>query len=294
MKNLPLISVIIPTYNRANVLRNAIDSVLNQSYHNLEVIVVDDCSTDNTIEVLNEYDTRIKIIKHDVNLHVSAARNTGVYHSNGTYVAFLDSDDVWLKTKLMDQYDFMQNNSFEICVTNFNSLYENERGLENKNRPYFEINLENCLWGIYFAPGSTLLMKKSILLQIGGYNVNYKRIEDWEFFLRLLSLGFKVGFLQKCTTEISSSNSFTVQNLEKHCRMLLRDSVSSLNQLNVKFIKLLKSGINFELAVACWKNRRYFKALHYLIASFYFQPINNKSFQIILFPWLKTKFKIGL
>lgn len=137
-------------------------------------------------------------------------------------------------------------------------------------------------------------MKKAILLQIGGYNVNYKRIEDWEFFLRLLSLGFKVGFLHKCTAEISSSNSFTVRNLEKHCRMLIRDSANSLNHLNVNFIKLLKSGVNFELAVACWKNRKYFKSLYYLMSSLYFQPFNNKSFQIILFPWIKTKFKIEL
>ena len=106
MKTNPLVSVIIPTYNRADLVRRAIGSVLAQSYANFEVIVIDNASSDKTAEVVDSIvDARLKFIRHDVNKGPAASRNTGLRNSRGDYITFLDSDDEWLPQKLACQLD---------------------------------------------------------------------------------------------------------------------------------------------------------------------------------------------
>src|SRR5262245_46961170 len=104
--NMPKVSVIIPTHNRADFLRDAIFSVLNQTFQDFEIIVVDDASTDNTSEVIGAFnDERIRYLRHDTNKGGSAARNTGILNSQCDYIAFLDDDDQWLPEKLAKQVD---------------------------------------------------------------------------------------------------------------------------------------------------------------------------------------------
>lgn len=106
MKIDPLVSVIIPTYNRALLIRRAITSVLAQTYPNFEIIVVDNASVDNTAEVVGAIvDPRLKFIRHDLNKGPAASRNTGLINSGGDYITFLDSDDEWLPQKLAAQLD---------------------------------------------------------------------------------------------------------------------------------------------------------------------------------------------
>src|SRR5687768_8169523 len=104
--NQPLISVIIPNYNYGIYLGQAIDSVLKQTYSKVEIIVVDDGSTDNSQDILIKYKEKITFIKQ-ANKGVGAARNTGVKNSSGEFVSFLDSDDIWLPTKLERQLEVM-------------------------------------------------------------------------------------------------------------------------------------------------------------------------------------------
>ena len=107
---MPKVSVIIPTYNRAELLKVAIASVLSQTYKDFEIIVIDDASHDNTQELLTSLkDKRIRYIRHETNKRISAARNTGIVNSHGNYIAFLDDDDEWLPEKLQLQVDFLEN-----------------------------------------------------------------------------------------------------------------------------------------------------------------------------------------
>ncbi len=113
-----LVSVIIPTYKRPNMLGRAIDSVLGQSYTNIEVVVVDDNSDGDkyrleTIQYMERYanDYRVKYIKHKTNQNGSAARNTGIQNSVGEYIAFLDDDDYFLKDRIKEAIHFLQNSS---------------------------------------------------------------------------------------------------------------------------------------------------------------------------------------
>ncbi len=102
----PLVSVIIPTYNRAALVVQAVQSALNQTYTNMEIIVVNDGSTDNTPEILKEYEGKIKYVYQERSER-SKARNEGFRHSTGSYIAFLDSDDLWLPTKIEKQVEVL-------------------------------------------------------------------------------------------------------------------------------------------------------------------------------------------
>ena len=116
MRN-PKINIIIPTYNRADLLPRAIDSVLKQSYRNWEAVIIDDGSTDETEKVVKRYtDTRIHYIKHKLNPGIPAARNTGIKKSKGKYIALLDSDDEWLPQKLACQIKAFKNESYNCGV----------------------------------------------------------------------------------------------------------------------------------------------------------------------------------
>jgi glycosyltransferase involved in cell wall biosynthesis len=128
---IPGISVIIPTYNRAQLVTKAIESVLAQTYHDYEIIVVDDGSTDNTREVLEPYMNRIKYLYQE-NLGPSAARNAGIRASRGEWIAFLDSDDRWLPEKLTQQIEYLQQTGLQICFTN--SYYDFGDETKNKNK----------------------------------------------------------------------------------------------------------------------------------------------------------------
>jgi glycosyltransferase involved in cell wall biosynthesis len=125
MKTHPLVSVVIPTYNRADVVCRAIDSVLKQTYGNTEIIVVDDGSTDRTHEALCRYGNRIRV-KVQENSGPSIARNRGAAVARGDMVAFLDSDDYWLPTKLSRQLEAMEKagESVPCCLCNCRVLYK--------------------------------------------------------------------------------------------------------------------------------------------------------------------------
>ena len=130
-----LVSVIIPTYKRPNMLGRAIDSVLGQSYTNIEVVVVDDNSDGDkyrleTIQYMERYanDYRVKYIKHKTNQNGSAARNTGIQNSVGEYIAFLDDDDYFLKDRIKEAIHFLQNSSADCGGTccNYVKKYKNK------------------------------------------------------------------------------------------------------------------------------------------------------------------------
>lgn len=116
---MPRFSVIVPTYNRANYVTEAIESILSQSFQDHEIIVVDDGSTDNTKDVLARYEGRIRYI-YQANSGVSAARNAGIRHAQGEWLAFLDSDDIWLPDYLACQMEQINRNTAAVmCMTNF-------------------------------------------------------------------------------------------------------------------------------------------------------------------------------
>lgn len=173
-----LVSVVIPTYNRAYCIERAIRSVINQSYNNLEIIVVDDASTDNTKELVSRIqDRRIKYISHSQRLGASAARNTGIKMAKGDFVAFLDSDDEYLPQKIEKNLDFIKNTSWRIgMVASLYYVIEKDN-IHISSEGY--INLKR-----YIPLLSTWLIKKEVFSKIGLFNEAIFIGEDAEFFWR--------------------------------------------------------------------------------------------------------------
>lgn len=122
------VSVITASYNAARFIGETIESVLNQTYIDLELIIVDDCSTDNTEEIVNKYiekDDRIRFYKLESNSGAAVVRNTAIEKSKGRFVAFLDSDDIWDREKLEKQIKFMRNNNCGFSFTSYRLMKEN-------------------------------------------------------------------------------------------------------------------------------------------------------------------------
>ncbi|MFQ8707113.1 MAG: glycosyltransferase family 2 protein [Thomasclavelia sp.] len=128
-----LISIITPTYNCANFIGETIDSVLAQTYSNWEMIIVDDCSTDNTEEIVNNYsnsDKRIKYYKLDNNSGAAVSRTKAMELANGQYMAFLDSDDLWYPNKLEYQINYMKKNNYAFTCTKYEQINEKSKLLD--------------------------------------------------------------------------------------------------------------------------------------------------------------------
>jgi hypothetical protein len=122
-----LVSIITPLYNSEKLISETIESVLAQTYKNWEMIIVDDCSTDNGVNIVNKYqknDDRIKLIKLSKNSGAAVARNTAIKNADGRYIAFLDSDDLWYPKKLEKQIEFMKQNNYFFTYTNYQKMSE--------------------------------------------------------------------------------------------------------------------------------------------------------------------------
>ena len=276
-----LVSVIIPTYNRSDLVGNAIDSVLCQTYPLFEIIVVDDCSTDNTISILKKYGDKIRFVKNDSNSYVGFTRNFGVSIANGDYVAFLDSDDKWVPNKLEVQISWMLANKFEISTTNFYVYQEDNDSLLLKHRPYLsELKFTDILYGIYIAPGSTLIIKRDIFIALNGYETSYRRLEDWDLLIKIFLNYKRIGFLSEPTAQIFASNEYTLTKLKESGKKLFMSNYKSLFSVRWYYPILLLVGILFEFFVASFRTKRYFMAALYFIILNALSLFRNPYFEI--------------
>ena len=180
-----LVSVIIPTYNRWPMLGEAVDSVLAQTAAGHELIVVDDGSTDETPLRLRDYGARLTVLTQS-RRGVAAARNAGVRHASGRYLAFLDSDDLWHPSKLERQLDFMEGNPrAEICQTDEiwirNGVRVNPRHKHRKpSGDIFRASLELCL-----VSPSAVMMRRELFERAGGFDESLPVCEDYDLWLRI-------------------------------------------------------------------------------------------------------------
>jgi glycosyltransferase involved in cell wall biosynthesis len=182
------VSVILPTYNRAHLISRAIKSVLDQTYQNLELIVVDDGSTDDTKYVVKSVDDeRIKYVKHEQNKGANAARNTGIRTAKNDYIAFQDSDDQWFPEKLEKQMKIFDRLSPKVGV-----VYTGYWRIRNNTKEYspFSVaqkdgNLSRVLLGKNCVPTSTSVVRKACFEKIGVFDEQLPRLQEWELWIRI-------------------------------------------------------------------------------------------------------------
>ncbi len=200
--NYPLVSVIIPTYKRPDNLDRAINSVLSQTYQNVEIIVVDDNSPDTEGRKLTEVkmaayadNSRIKYVKHEHNKNGSAARNTGARLAQGVYLAFLDDDDEFLPCKIKNQVERLLSlpPDYAVCYTR---SYLQKPGVEpflSKEEREGDLYFEALTRELSFQAGSNLFVRKDAFDSIGGFDETFTRNQDKEITTRLLKK-YKIAF----------------------------------------------------------------------------------------------------
>ena len=183
------VSVIMPMYNGAQNIKRAINSVLNQDYPNIEVIVVDDASKDNSVEIVESIkDGRVKLLRHEVNKNGSAARNTGIRASKGEYIAFLDDDDVWFPTKISKQLEYLHSKDggeWKGVVSSF-CIEKKGKRKDIILKKEGDLTKEVLLMEVSMSVGSNLLIHRDVIEKIGYFDEKYLRHQDLEFLLRYL------------------------------------------------------------------------------------------------------------
>ncbi len=187
----PLISVILPTYNRASTIKRAIRSVLNQTYANLELIVVDDASVDDTETIVSEIkDERVRYLRHESNKGGGATRNTGIKAAKGDYIAFQDSDDEWLPQKLDKQMKVFELSDSSLGVVYTSCIKHNGNTME-----YFpDANIINAgssgfihekFLRYNLVTTQTALVRSECFKKTGGFDERLPRLQDWELWIRI-------------------------------------------------------------------------------------------------------------
>ena len=174
----PKVSVILTVYNRAHYLRRCIDSLLNQSFKDWELIIVDDGSNDNSIEILNEYELNYENIKvfQQENMKLPLSRNKGIELSEGEYITFLDSDDEYVKGHLLKRMEYMGIHP-EIDLIHGGVNIIGDEYVRDKNNPHKFIHLSEC------TIGATFFGKRNVFIDLNGFK-NLKYSEDSEFLER--------------------------------------------------------------------------------------------------------------
>lgn len=222
--NSPKVSVVMSTFNAGKYLRNAIDSILNQTFKNFEFIVINDGSTDQSEQILATHkDKRIKIIKNEKNIGLSKSLNIGIKQSRAKFIARMDSDDISLPERLSKQINFM-NRHPEISVLG-SAYYEmDERG---HIKTLYQVFIEDAQIKrilsfntiMAYIPHPTVMFLKDALLDVGLYNEGLKTTQDKDLFIRLAAKGYKFAnlsepLLKKRPTPIYNVN---VHNQQRAC-----------------------------------------------------------------------------
>ena len=243
------VSVILPTYNRKNELKASIDSVLNQTYTDYELIIVDNGSTDDTYNHISKYlsDDRIRYY-YKQNGGVSSARNYGISKANGEYIAFQDSDDIWHKDKLEKQVLKLDElKDYGLVYGRIGYKYNNDYMVVPSDEMLFEQNDGDIYADLLYKNVigcPCLMVRKECVESVGGFDEKFPALEDYDYALRL-SKKYKAAFIDDVLVEASIMNTGVSSNALNHilasCKILgkYKDDLLRLNIFNHKIEVIL-------------------------------------------------------
>lgn len=276
-----LFSVIINCYNSEEFLNECIDSVLNQSHPNLEIVIINNKSTDNTKNIIHSYsDKRIKYFETPKFMPLGKARNFGLNKVNGEFIGFLDSDDYWESDKLKDSINLFDKNN-GVVYSDVTYFYNNGSfKLYDKRRPHKGNCFEKLLIDYSLCLSSILISKEIIDKYSIEFNETYEVCEDYDFFIRLAAKT-QLNFVNKPHVNYRIHNN----NLTSKKRLLFfkekETIIKSLSSINIKIKEKALFQNQIEMAVYFWKSRQIFKSFKILKNqnNFFF----NRVFYSVLF-----------
>jgi len=268
----PLVSVVIPTYRRSESLLRAIRSVLNQTYDNIELIVINDNQKDSkeygdVTKIINSFSERIKYVCHEGNKGGAAARNTGIAASEGEYIAFLDDDDEFCSEKILLQVKRMSelDDSWGGCYCGYERIidgncFQRISQYDEGNILSNLLKLENSI-----AAGSTLLIKKVVVDDLGGFDESFIRHQDWEFMVRFFSK-YKLSCVPRILVKLhidDRRNSPSAATLENTKEEFFRKFQTTIMNLPPQDQKLIFKRHMLEVCKAFIAERSFKKAYTY-------------------------------
>lgn len=283
-RNRPLVSVVIPCYNSEEWLEDTLDSVYNQTYNHLEVIVIDDGSTDNTKEIVKKYSDKIKYIYQE-NSGPSVARNTGINNSKGEYIAFLDADDMWEEDKLIKQIEFMKNNSsYGVVVTDLKVVNESNEYLYTHKNIWPENKkeiIEKIFMGGIGMSTPTIMARKNLLEKVGGFDEQLPAREDHFLLMNVAEISsikhIQEPLVRRRINDSSFTQNINPENLFHFNKPFIRKSIVRYKYLADNLDRVY-SRLNFSIGRAYWKNNNRRKATIYLIRSLTKSPLSFKKY----------------
>ncbi|MBI5733018.1 glycosyltransferase [Candidatus Jorgensenbacteria bacterium] len=199
MSNNPLVSILIAAYNAERYIKETLDSGLAQSYSNIEIVVVDDGSTDKTAALVQSYsDSRIRYI-YQKNKGIIGVRNRLLKEARGEYITYLDSDDIYLKDKVLEEVKFLEAHLEYMAVyCDLRYFFDGAPNKLYRHRYTFHSgDIFSELLKKQFITNTTLMLRRSVIDKIGFYSETIGTVEDWSYFIKMARVGFKFGFLDK-------------------------------------------------------------------------------------------------
>lgn len=264
----PLISVIMPVYNAETYLKDAIESILNQTYKNIELIIIDDGSIDNSSRIIQSYtDFRIKFYKNDGNKGLVYTLNRAIALASGEYIARMDADDISLSKRIEKQIDYIKKYSLDLtgCMTERIDMNGN-CVIPIANQSYSPTTITKCIKYDNCIAHPTWLGRKKIFEELGGYR-NFHACEDYDFLLRAIRHNYKLGICDSIQLKYRENmNGISFSNLFKQrlSSKYLRDNINSIDSITeedlnsylqlyntpeqetkyIKGLKLFEDGVN--------------------------------------------------
>jgi len=234
--NSSLVSVILTTYNRCELISKSISSVLKQDYPQLELVVVDDHSSDNTYDILRQYnDKRINYIRHQRNLGLASARNTGLSASRGKYIAFLDDDDEWLSEKISLQVALISQSKSSKTVVYCGRCDVDEKGEVTKEFiPSNKGILSRHIFSGGGLPSSSILLLKNELVNIGGHSEDLISCVDHDLWLKMSMVDF-------CFDYVPRGLIIRNRTFESHMKAELETRISGIQVFYEKWMSIVNS-----------------------------------------------------
>jgi glycosyltransferase involved in cell wall biosynthesis len=279
----PQISVVIPVYNRAGAVVRALQTAAAQTFTDYEIIVVDDGSTDDTVAAVEQSGVAgLVLVRHPRNLGAAAARNTGIRTARGRWIAFLDSDDVWMSDKLARQVAALRDAPADTlaCATAYVLHREGRQSDIRINLTPGQFRTE-ILFGCAISPGTTLMVDRRAFDAIGLFDEDFRRLEDWDWLLRYVTK-YDLVYVPELLADV-----YLAPDYARQSRKQVEPVLKAIDRIGAKHLATLGSGVRerqlrssleVERAGIMYRTGRPVRAALNVIASFLTYPKRNAAF----------------
>ena len=251
---MPEVSIVLPTYNGSKYICESIDSIIRQTYKDWELIIVNDCSTDDTLRIINQYainDSRIRVINNLVNQKLPKSLNIGFRETNGKFLTWTSDDNYYLNNAIEKMVNFLKiNTKYPMVCTAMDYIDSNGEFIKRSNcfdmpRMYFEDRVGACF-----------MYRREVLSEVGEYNPKWFRVEDYEYWYRIMEQYGSIGYIPECLykyrvhkdsltgTQASNITKLHYKMLEEHIETIVDRLATNKQYLMEAYYTLYKNGVD--------------------------------------------------